>query len=353
VPSSTSSSDSQLWRKTWFVALALALGLLAGWELLWRLQGFSPAINNNRDLWVLARERASKAGRDAVILIGSSRMQVGIDADAFSQATGWKRPLQLAIPMGPSLPVLRELAHDPSVSGTIICEVNLLIFFDAMRQLDRIAARHFRRRSAFTPADVIETHLKTFTQRSLVSSLPALFPQQLIRSWRTGRWPRPDHVRVDVERFGRADFRSFEGLEEFRRSRRARWKSWKGRPASVAEISRITQHLGDLLGRIRDREGDVVFVRMPTSREVRRREKRLFPRSRFWDVFAAKVDALTIHFEDHPALQGFHMPDGSHLDQRDTPAFSKALGEIIVRELGHRAHASAPQRAEQFAYLTR
>jgi hypothetical protein len=48
------------------------------------------------------------------------------------------------------------------------------------------------------------------------------------------------------------------------------------------------------------------------------------------------MDALAIHFEDHPALRGFQMPDGSHLDQRDAPAFSKALGEIIVRGLGRR-----------------
>ena len=76
---------------------------------------------------------------------------------------------------------------------------------------------------------------------------------------------------------------------------------------------------------------------MPTDGDVRKRERRLFPRSEFWDVFAAETDAATVHFEGHPALGRFHPPDGSHLDQRDTPAFSTALGEIIVRELERRA----------------
>ncbi len=338
MPSSTSSSEGQLWRRTWLIALVLSLLFIGSWETVWRLKGFFPAINNNAELWALARGRASGTGPEAVILIGSSRMQVGIDPDSFSSATGWKRPLQLAIPMGPARPVLRDLAEDPSVSGRIIFGVNPLMFFDVTHQVDAVSAHYLRQRSAFTPADFVDVHLRTFTQRALVSSLPALFPQQLMQAWRTGRWPRPAHVEVDVERFGVADFRLFDGLDKYLRARRGQWKRWRGRPASPAEISRIVRDLEEVVGKIRDRNGEVIFVRMPTSGEVRKREKRLFPRGKFWDLFAEEVDAVTIHFEDHAALRGYQLPDGSHLSQADTPRFSKALGEVIVRELEQRAN---------------
>jgi len=337
VPSSTSSSEIRLWRKTWLVTLALSLAFLASWEAFWRLEGFTPKINNDENLWALVRGRVSGAGRDAVILIGSSQMQLAIAPDSFTEATGWERPFQLAIPMGPSVPVLRELSADPSVSGRIICEVYPTIFFDMTHQLDHVTARYFRRRADFTPADEIEAGLRTFTQRSLISSLPALFPNQLVRAYRAGHWPQPSHASFDAERFGRSDFRLMGDIAERRRSDRRQWKSWKGHPARPAEVAQVAERVDALVSSIRAKGGDVIFVRLPTSAFMRQWEHRVFPRSEFWDVFAEATDALTLHFEDHPALRRYRLPDGSHLDQRDAPAFSKALGEILVRELGRRA----------------
>jgi len=306
------------------------------------VEGFSPQLNNDADLWILVRDRVSRAGPRAVILVGSSRIQIGIDPDSFARATGWDRPLQLAIPRGPARVVLRDLSLDPDVSGRVICDVNPVLFFDATHQMDFVPAHYIRRRSEFTPADVIEAHLRTFTQRTLVSSLPALFPRQLLRSLRTRSWPRPSHVVFDIERFGRADFERFEGLAIQMQLNEASWTQWRGRPADPAALSAMIEQVDGMIRSIRARGGDVVFVRMPTDGAVRRREQRLFPRSEFWDVFAAKTDAVTIHFEDHPALSRFHPPDGSHLDQRDLPAFSTALGEIVVRELERRARRTPP-----------
>ena len=54
VPSSTSSSEPQIWRGTWLVALLIALIGFGAWEVFWRFQGFTPQLNNNADLWCLA-----------------------------------------------------------------------------------------------------------------------------------------------------------------------------------------------------------------------------------------------------------------------------------------------------------
>jgi len=336
VPSSTSSSENRIWRQTWLATLALSLLFLVSWEVFWRLEGFSPRINNDENLWALARGRVSRADRDAVILVGSSRMQLAIDRDAFTRATGWERPFQLAIPMGPSIPVLRDLAADPSVSGRIICEVYPVIFFDMTRPVNLITGRYFLRRAGFTPADEAEARLRIVTQRSLVSSLPALSPNQLVRAYRAGRWPQPSHASFDAERFGRSDSRLLGDLAERRQLNLIRWENWKGRPARPIEVALLARRMDDLVAAIREKGGDVIFVRLPTSGTKRERERRLFPRNEFWDLFAANTDALAIHFEDHPALRRFHLPDGTHIEQRDSPAFSRALGEIIVRELGSR-----------------
>jgi hypothetical protein len=41
-----------------------------------------------------------------------------------------------------------------------------------------------------------------------------------------------------------------------------------------------------------------------------------------------RVDAPAIHYADVAALSGHHCPDGSHLDVRETRAFTMALAGI-------------------------
>lgn len=335
MPSSTSSSEAGRWRRIWFVASALVLTLMGGWELYWRSQGFEPRINNDESLWALARTRV-ESEPEGVVLVGSSRLQVAIDPDAFVRATDWPRPIQLSIAMGASTPVLRDLARTDAASQLVVFEVHPMIFFEATRQLDARVVRYLDRYAAFTPADAIEARLRTLSQRALVSSLPPLFPHQLIAAYRNGRRPRPAHTSFDPERFGGFDSASIEHPKRERRLREALWKNWRGRPTDPDGVAHMTELLGGFVAAIRARGGDVVFVRMPTAGPNRAREKRLFPRKEYWDRFAAGIDAVSVHFEDHPELRDFDPPDGEHLDVRDTEAFSSALGGILVRKLAER-----------------
>jgi len=313
----------------------LVVALMVGWESYWRIQGFTPSVNNDENLWALARGRV--AGQpNGVLLIGSSRVQVGIDPDSFTRATGWPRPIQLAIAMGSSIPILRDLARDPEVSQRIVCGIHPQIFFDPTRQLDGTSARYIRRYDAFTPADVVEARLRTVTQRSLVASRPPLFPNRILASLRQGQHPQPAHTTFDIERFGRSDVRMMTNVALQLKLGAAIWRNWRGRPGTADEVERMTRLTARYTREIRERGGDVVFVRMPTNGSTLAREKALFPRTEYWDRFAASVDAVAIHFEDHPELQGFEQPDGSHLDQRGSAEFSAALGKILVREVARR-----------------
>jgi hypothetical protein len=335
VPSSTSSSDARLWRQTWAITLALAFVLLGSWEIYWRLQGFTPSVTNDENLWALARGRVAKQP-DGVLLVGSSRVQIGIDPDAFTRATGWPRPIQLAIAMGPSTPVLRELAEGPDVSQLVVCGIHPLIFFDAIRQLDGITERYIHRFDSFTPANAVEARLRTLTQRSLVASQPALFPHRILATLRGGRRPQPSPTRFDIERFGRSDARLMTGLAQKLKIETIQWRNWRGRPRSIEGVEMVAVLVSRFVNEIRAGGGDVVFVRMPSSGRTLAREHKLFPRENFWDLFATGVDAVAIHFEDYPELRGFDAPDGSHIDQSDTAAFSAALGTILVREVARR-----------------
>lgn len=313
--------------------------VLAGFELFWRARGFAPSVTNDAELWAVERGRVARAGPDAVILVGSSRMQLGIDPEALSRAMGSGRPLQLAIAQGPSIPILADLAADPRVTGTIVCEIHPMVYFDSIHQLAAVAAGHLRTRARFTLADEVERRLRTFSQQVLVASLPDLSPARILRAIERGAWPVPAAVRLDADRFGRSDSSRMDLSDGYRAQMRTQWLGWKGVPASPMEVAYSTAIVNRMVADVRARGGDVMFVRMPVDGDVREREERIVPRVKYWDRFAAGVDAVAIHYADHPELAHFELPDGSHLDQRDIADFSTALGEVLVRERAKRSAA--------------
>ena len=81
--------------------------------------------------------------------------------------------------------------------------------------------------------------------------------------------------------------------------------------------------------RIQSRGGRVVYVRFPTEGEHWEVDQQFTPKSEFWDQMAAFTSAETIHFKDFPTLSHFRLPDSSHLDETDVPAFTSALLDIL------------------------
>ncbi len=84
---------------------------------------------------------------------------------------------------------------------------------------------------------------------------------------------------------------------------------------------------------IRNRGGDVVFIRLPSSGDYRPREARLQPRAEYWDRLLRDTESVGIHFEDHNELQGFRIPEWSHLHSDDVKKFTIALIPIINQKL--------------------
>ena len=76
----------------------------------------------------------------------------------------------------------------------------------------------------------------------------------------------------------------------------------------------------------------MAFVRFPTAGQYWKYDERYYPRERYWDHFAARSSAVTLHFRDAPALNGFELPDMSHLNSWDAPAFTAGLIRALDAE---------------------
>jgi hypothetical protein len=338
--SRSSSSIRTLWPRLWIPALLLiALGIGA-WEVYWRGHGFMPSLGDDAMLWAISRQQASDS-TPAPVLVGSSRMQMDIDRERFSAATGWEPAVQLAIVRGPSLPILRSFAFDPDFRGEILCEVNPSLFFAQTPNLDREVEDYMATFENRTIFDRVEQRIGMIVQGNLVTRLPDLRPGIIFKAIHFRQMPQPGYMGgIGADRFRYADYKLVPNPSAMRKRIRKALSLSDPRPLESAEFEQLLQDVEGMVEALRVRGGRVTFIRLPSAGDVLARERRWWDRRQWWDVFAAQTRAATIHFQDYPLLAVFAPPDGDHLGRRGAMHFSERLGHVLTK----RRIAPGPKR---------
>jgi hypothetical protein len=332
---STSNSNERMrlrdWGRVWLVSLLTAGLFLGGWEIFWRSREFQPTIQDDWGIWAKVRRKAVVREDKAVILIGASRIQAGVHPDVFEQVTG-NRPLVLAIDGSNPIPVLKNLSEDQRITGTILCSFIPMFLGEDLDDFG-IARRWIRRYHEQKWSSRLETQLSILVERSFVFRYTGLQPNQLWENLLERQWPRPFYAPMRPDRYRAMDF-SLTDPERILRGRIQREKEFQAKASPLSEerfmekVSRIDQ----MVQKIENRGGRVIFLRLPSTGTVRLLEDQTWPRDKYWDVLAANTRAGAIHFEDYPSLSIFDCPDGSHLDVRDAVKFTRSLAEILLEE---------------------
>ena len=342
--SSSQTPASGALGRVWWVALLVAGVLLAGAEWGWRRRGFLPGVKDTPELWSLARAQASAEGGRGVVLLGSSRFQGGLVPEELSRALGGTRVLQLSINGSSSLPLLEDLARDERFRGLVLCEVSPTLFFSVEPNEVRARPAQYvagHRHRTFL-ADW-ETLLRVALQERLVLLLSAVQPQNVLRQLVVHqRLPPPPINRTLANRQHLSDFQGLD-LEPLRRIWTRRYQEAHGKAPEPAELEALLERVASHVARLRARGGDVVFVRMVSSGDVRRIEDERYPRAAYWDRLLQRTGGHGLSFEDVPTLARFECPEDSHLDAHVAPEFTRLLGQELRRRApGVVAAASGP-----------
>jgi hypothetical protein len=314
------------WLRIWIVGAVVALVLLGGYEVFWRSLGFKPSVNDDADLWSLARSRVRPDDRSQIVLIGASRLQLGVDPQLLGESLGVRAPIELAVDGSSCVPVLDHLSRDEHFRGTVVCEVSPWTFFagiDAAAGKQGEFVRRYGERSAYSG---IEEMLRARVQEHLVLRLPEVSWKRGLSYVLHGKRPRPSSIVTLPDRSRRADYSQVD-LADLRRYREERTRI-AGFGSDPDRWKQDLRMLTERVDRIRARGGRVIFLVMPTSGSVREVEEARMPRKMYWDQLIRATGAPGIHAGDYPALQ-FECPEGSHLDYREARQFTAALGPII------------------------
>lgn len=341
--SSTSNSNERIpnlsYRKLWISVIILLVTSILAWNYHWFKEFFLPMPANDAELWSYTRRKIPKESKNTIVLIGASRIELGIDEKLIFKETGIE-PIPLAIFGESMVPVLEHFAKDESFNGTIISG-----FVEEI--LVREVESSGRKFMVDEWLEFYEKHQdKTFnedlefTLRSLSAYLVArpLFgdnvPDRIFNVY-SGKF---NSGRKNVLHFNRtfkldyswipnealAEMRN-EPIKELKRQIRAA-------PLNSTNFPQLVEKIEQSVQKIQKRGGKVIFVKMPISGELRALNNQAYPRKKFWDFFADKTSARTINFEDYPTLNRFECPDGSHLSSEDATLFTKGLVDIIFND---------------------
>lgn len=335
------------WPRAALVALALFVAGLGAWEAYWRSQEFVPSYGNFDSQWAEARRKVDDDEPDATVLIGSSRMQFDIDLDVWREETGVE-PVQLALEGSNPLPILTNLAEDEDFDGLLVVGITPpLIMMPGIGARENVVKRY----ETETPAQRLGQQLSYPLERTLAfyNFDTALFTVLARRDWwpaRPGFETPPPEVRKleNMRRNRQADL--WTRVETDTAYNRIVTSTWRAiiesiPPPPPEDVAReqfetlLAQITADV-ARIRERGGEVVFVRFPSSGYFREAEARMTPRERVWESVLAAADAVGIHFEDYPELADIPTPEWSHVSARDKDRLTRAIVRILRQRLAER-----------------
>ena len=337
------------WVQLGAVVLVLVALMLGAWE--WHARASlglrAGDLDDSPQSWAEQRRIASTA---PVAIVGDSRILFDTDLDRFEQLTG-VRPVQASIVGTNGRTLLEEMANEQRFNGLLIVGLAELSYFRPAGIGVGAPYLHDRDKNGL-PSQVSGLIIDRWLQRRLafLDSEYRLSRQvkQFDRGIRKGAKSPYEDVWKLSETFDGRQYFMWDRIESdayLRDHARHAWDVFKGPPLPPPIAAKVVERSAEAVRRIRARGGDVLFVRPPSSPELRIIEDKRLPRAQGWDMLIAGAKAKGIHADDLPQAQQLILPEWSHLTRACatvfTDAYVRRLTELTPR-LQLRADAPPP-----------
>ena len=332
-------------KKSFTISVVLALTLVLCWELYWRNQGFTATLDDGDDLWVIQREKVDELTYEDVILIGSSRAYFDLQLNPWEEIYG-RRPVQLSIEGSSPQYVFDDLVNNTDFSGFIVIGVTEGLFFSTLypeappneKPLNRIDYMDDRTYAQKLNHFLYNPLENIFAFISNDSGTDGTKLESLLDKVKLGdRVPDPmlpfhKFSQVDKTRNLRMTQRTVEDTA-FAASIQRVWMFFssfarENKPEKDVTMGFFIQNLE----KFKQRGGEVVLLRCPSTGKLREFELETFPRSEFWDPLVENSGVPAYYFEDHPELSGFDCPEWSHLSGEDADVFTDSFVRLLMRD---------------------
>lgn len=331
----------QPWRLITVVSAVLFVLLVGGWEWHWRSFGSQPATENSNGLWARERRRIDTGDGRNTVVVGDSRMLFDFDLDTWQRLSA-ERPIQLAIEGTSGLFVLEDLAEDPHFKGRILVGVAPQVFFlNFGFRADVVKYYH-----KDTPSQRVGQWLAMHTVDRLFGFYNADFALGTVlrrQDWWPARAgvPAVKEVRKlavsapdrNTEMWSKVvDDAAYRSLVQSIWAQRFGPRDAEGKAKLEESIRKQIERAVVVVAKLRARGIPLVFVRLPSAGAYAEYERRDFPRANTWDALLAKTGVPGVNYEDYPDMQGYSIPEWSHIAACEKPHFTTALYGAVARQ---------------------
>ena len=332
-------------KKSLIIGLIGAMLSLTAWELYWHNQGFIANLDDDNNLWAIHRARVEDASKEDVIIIGSSRAYFDLQLNAWEEKTG-RRPIQLAIEGSSPQYLFDDLVNNTDFAGSIIVGVTESLFFSTVfpqappNQLVVERVQHYKDR---TYAERLNHQLSIPLQNSFafisdLSGTDGIKLEALLNKVEIGeRVPNPmppfhGFSNTDITRNLRMTDRTVTDTA-FAGTIKKVWMFFGNAGKDhVPEKDATTNLFVKNVQKLKERGGNVILLRCPSSGDVRKFELKGFPRTEYWDQLVEKAEVPAYYYEDHPELKDFDCPEWSHLSGEDADKFTRAFVTLLIKD---------------------
>jgi hypothetical protein len=329
---------AQPWGRIVLGAVALFVVLLGAWEAYWRAYGVAPGARNGFGLWAIQRRRIDAGEGNATVLLGSSRLYFDVQLPVWERLAG-KAPIQLSYEGTSPMTAIEDLAADRKFTGHLLIGVAPDEFFEGGGRGD--GAAHYAHQES--PSQRIGQWLSMYLVEPFFAFNDNDFA--LATVLKRQAWPpRPGKFWFrDVRRLSVIDRRRNAYLwdkvsndPQYRELARSIWRegfaTYEDDPSPAEMMKTAQEQIGRMvkaMGQLRAHGVEVLFVRLPVTGPYLAYEERLFPRAQTWEALLAATHAPGIHFQDYPQMQGFYLPEWSHLSRSEAQRFTPVLYGIV------------------------
>ncbi|MEO6171972.1 MAG: hypothetical protein ABIP02_02530 [Arenimonas sp.] len=324
-------------------AIIMFVLMMAGWECYWRDYGVTPSYRNSDGNWAEQRRRIDHGEGNKTLLIGSSRVLFDMQLPVWEKVAG-ERPIQLALEGTSAVVALEDLAEDPNFTGRLLIGVAPDLFFSGFAYRGDVIPYYHKQGPSQRSGHWISKHLfepyfafydpdfalATVVRRQDWPQRPGLDKSTRVRKLLVQEADRNSHMWSKVE------------LDpEYKKLARSIWaENFAGPPPPMMDTPEKLQKLVEkqisraeaAITKLQARGVRMVFVRLPSAGDYYAFEQKVFPRASTWDVLLKRTHTPGIHFEDYPELQGYELPEWSHLSASEATRYTAAFVPIAERE---------------------
>lgn len=332
--------NSKLNRIVFFSALALALALLVPYEQYWRRVEHWPASHGSESLgiWADQRSRVNDLDSTDVLILGSSRAHFDININLWDSLTG-RSPLQLAYPGSSPYFPLEDIVNNTNFNGLLVIGVSPGLFFSVKDSWGagrgKALVDHYQER---TYAEVFSHRLYVlidphFSYLQDELTLKSLLQRKIFPNRDSVEHPViwPPMVRMDKYR----NIRMIPEMETdsvLQQKQKDIWFNPNPKNRDRDSIDVIMNHYVSLAKKFGERGGKVVFIRAPISGFYVDTEYELYPRAEYWDRLIRECECRGYHYADHPKSRKMIPPEWSHLNRKDSDAYTRILIELLSKD---------------------